>query len=97
MNQIIPNVIFFVFWDVQNSFYLLSVYIAFVKILLHQMRCIKYLLQTFTEEKTPGQAVPFCLTKRYVKTALNKQGCWLGITAIFAECKCRQSVPQIFA
>ena len=36
------------FWEVQNSFYLLSVYIAFVKIWLHQMRYIKYLLQTFT-------------------------------------------------
>ena len=36
------------FWEVQNSFYLLSVYIAFIKIWLHQMRCIKYLLQTFT-------------------------------------------------
>ena len=35
--------------------------------------------------------------QRYFTTALDKQGCWLSIGAIFAKCKCRQSVPQIFA
>ena len=36
--------------------------------------------------------------QRYFTTALDKQGCWLSIRAIFAKCKCRQqSVPQIFA